>query len=129
MDILSEPVKQSITINGAEILGEGCCLQLDPTIYPVDLVMRTAYWFTDRSYIYMTWDSSEKKLLCINFFNKENGYKPYALALEFLNSLLDQATRKQVELETHEIREIIVKKAFSEILSEKEYTITQKYGD
>lgn len=124
-----EPVEKFEAPIGAEIIGGGCCLHLDTSIYPVDLVMRTAYWFTDRVYIYLTWATVDKRILSVSFRQKNDEIELNTQAYAFLNSLLDQAVRKQVEVETHEIREIIIKKAFSEALSTKDRAITQRYGD
>ncbi len=124
----SEPIKKFAAPEGAEVIGGGDCVRLDTSIYPVDLVMRTAYWFTDRVYIYLAWAVGEKNQLVVNFWQKEDSGDLPTLACEFLNSLLDQAIRKQVETETHEIREIIIKKAFSEALSTKDRATVQQYG-
>lgn len=124
-----EPVEKFEPPEGAEVIGGGESLRLDPSIYPPDLVMRTAYWFTDRVYIYLTWETAEKKALRVYFRQKDEEFGLGALACEFLNSLIDQAVRKQVETETHEIREIIIKKAFSEALPAKDRAIAQRYGD
>lgn len=125
----SEPVEKFEAPEGAEVIGGGSCIRLDPSIYPIDLVMRTAYWFTDRAYIYLAWVTEGKNLLAVNFWQKEDSGDLTTLASEFLNSLLDQAIRKQVEIETHEIREIIIKKAFSEALSTRDRATVQQYGD
>ena len=125
----SEPVEKLDPPVGAEIIGGGACLRLDPSIYPVDLVMRTAYWFTDRVYIYLAWKTPDKGTLSVSFRQKHDEVELNTLAWEFLNSLLDQAVRRQVEAETHEIREIVIKKAFSEALSAKDRVAAQRYGD
>ena len=127
--MFSDSVTKFETQKGAEIIGGGSCLRLDSSIYSPELVMRTAYWFTDRIYIYITRNSADNNLLEVFFRNKEENTDLNHIAHEFLNSLIDQAVRKQVERETHEIREIIVKKAFSEALSAKDQTLMKKLGE
>lgn len=124
-----EPVEKFEAPVGAEIIGRGSCLRLDTSIYPIDLVMRTAYWFTDCVYMYLAWETPDKGVLSVSFRRKKEEVELDTLVYEFLNSLLDQAVRQQVEAETHEIREIIIKKAFSEALSTKDRVTAQLYGD
>lgn len=127
--MLQEPVENFEAQKGVEILGGGSCLRLNSSVYSPELVMRTAYWYTDCAYIYITKDPTDSTFLQIFFRSKKDNLDLNLLAHDFLNSLLDQAVRKQVELETHVIREIIVKKAFSEALSAKEQTLMKKLGE
>lgn len=123
-----DPIEAVPAPDGAEVIGGGSQLRLNSVIYPIDLVMRTAYWFTDLVYIYLEWESQEKQNLIVTFRGKNNELEMRKLVYDFLNSLIDQAVRKQIEIETHEIREIIVRKAFSEALSRKDQNTVQKYG-
>ena len=92
-------------------------VDLNESLYSRDAVLRTAYWFTDRCYLYVTRPSPE--LFRVQF--KPKASKPGTIvetleetAGEFLNSLLDHQLRHDIEAQTGPIRELLVAKAFAE---------------
>src|SRR4051812_48585812 len=92
-------------------------VDLNENVYSRDTVLRTAYWFTDRCYLYIT--RLNPDLFRVQFKPKES--KPGDLvetleetAGEFLNSLLDHQLRHDIESQTGQIRELLVAKAFAE---------------
>jgi len=92
-------------------------IDLNESVYSRDAVLRTAYWFTDRCYLYIARPSPG--LFRVQF--KLKGLKPDVaaetldeIAGEFLNSLLDHQLRHDIESETGHIRELLVAKAFAE---------------
>lgn len=92
-------------------------VDVDESVYSRDAVLRTAYWFTDRCYLYIA--RTGPGLFRVQF-------KPKApksdlvletleeVAGEFLNSLLDHQIRHDIESQTGRIRELLVAKAFAE---------------
>src|SRR6266478_3142974 len=92
-------------------------VDVDESVYSRDAVLRTAYWFTDRCYLYIA--RPGPGLFRVQF-------KPKApksdlvvetldvVAGEFLNSLLDHQLRRDIESETGQIRELLVAKAFAD---------------
>jgi His-Xaa-Ser system protein HxsD len=92
-------------------------VDLNESVYSRDAVLRTAYWFTDRCYLYIARPSP-------GLFRVQ--FKPKApksdlvvetleeVAGEFLNSLLDHQIRHDIESQTGRIRELLVAKAFAE---------------
>jgi His-Xaa-Ser system protein HxsD len=92
-------------------------VDLDESVYSRDAVLRTAYWFTDRCYLYIARPAPGS--LRVNL--KSKALKPdlavetlEEVAGEFLNSLLDHQIRRDIESETGGIRELLVAKAFAE---------------
>ena len=93
-------------------------IDLNESVYSRDAILRTAYWFTDRCYLYIARHGSD--VLRVHF--KLKGLKtPNAVAEtledaagEFLNSLLDHQLRHDIESQTGQIRELLVAKAFAE---------------
>ncbi len=92
-------------------------IDLSETVYSRDAVLRTAYWFTDRCYLYIARPTAG--LFRVQF--KPKGLKTEIvgdtleeIAGEFLNSLLDHQLRHDIESETGQIRELLVAKAFAE---------------
>lgn len=93
-------------------------IDLYESVYSRDAILRTAYWFTDRCYLFITRPGPD--LFRVQF--KTKGLKtpntvPEPLediAGEFLNSLLDHQLRQDIEAQTGQIRELLVAKAFAE---------------
>jgi His-Xaa-Ser system protein HxsD len=92
-------------------------IDLNESLYSREAVLRTAYWFTDRCYLYIA--RPTPGLFRVQF--KPKGLKPELagetleeIAGEFLNSLLDHQLRQDIESETGQIRELLVAKAFAE---------------
>src|SRR5882724_9352319 len=93
-------------------------IDLNESVYSRDAVLRTAYWFTDRCYLYIARHGFD--VLRVHFKPK-GSKKPNAVAEtlediagEFLNSLLDHQLRRDIESQTGQIRELLVAKAFAE---------------
>jgi His-Xaa-Ser system protein HxsD len=92
-------------------------VDLSESVYSRDAVLRTAYWFTDRCYLYIARPSPG--LFRVHF--KPKASKPGTVvetleetAGEFLNALLDHQLRHDIQSETGQIRELLVAKAFAE---------------
>ena len=93
-------------------------LNVDERIYTVSALLRAAYWFTDRTYIFVSKPNE-------NFLRVQIKAKPPTLeapsrlsladiAGEFGNSLLDYQLREVIEERTGKIRELLITKALSE---------------
>jgi len=96
---------------GKDELGVYARVCVDPSLYSQTAIQKTAYWFTDRCYLYLVNRSS---LIEVEFrFKQEKSTDDLkALCGQFLNNLLDQAVRQKVLEETSSIRDTLVKKAF-----------------
>lgn len=86
-------------------------------IYTRDALLRTAYWFTDRCYIFIS--RLGENLFRVQFKAKAPAAEVAAVALEeiageFLNALLDHQVRQDIESETGRVRELLLAKAFAE---------------
>ena len=92
-------------------------VDLNESLYSRDAVLRAAYWFTDRCYLYIT--RPEPDSFRVQFKSKLRKSdlvveKLDEIAGEFLNSLLDHQIRHDIEAQTGRIRELLVAKAFAE---------------
>ena len=92
-------------------------VDLNESVYARDTVLRTAYWFTDRCYLYIARPS--QGLFRVQFKPKAAKTGAVAETLEetageFLNALLDHQLRHDIEAQTGQIRELLVAKAFAE---------------
>ncbi len=92
-------------------------VDVNESVYARDAVLRTAYWFTDRCYLYIT--RTGPGLFRVHFKPKAAKPGPVVetleeIAGEFLNSLLDHQLRHDIEAQTGQIRELLVAKAFAE---------------
>lgn len=106
-------------------LGECLRLQISTRVFPLDVVQRTAYWYTDDYYLFLDM-TSDGNTIFLEFRNKREGEADGLdeVIKRFCNDLIDQVVRKQVKLETKEIEDIIVKRAFSEALSADELVVS-----
>ena len=95
-------------------------VRLDARLYSREALLRTAYWYSSVAYIQVPESSDSAIVVQITLKQHapslENP-KPQSidqLIGEFCNSLLDFELRRQVEVETASIRQLILAKAFSE---------------
>lgn len=87
-------------------------LTIDPSVYSLDAVMRTCYWFTDRCWIFI--EKNENGFFVVSLEGKKPDADLRALAGEFANGLLDHQLRVNINAETQVVRSLIVGKAFAE---------------
>lgn len=78
-------------------------LPIDVLLYDRDVVLRTAYAYTDRAYIWL--EAGEPGVLVVALARKHEGESIEALAGEFLNSLIDFSLRATIARETSAIRD------------------------
>lgn len=80
-------------------------------IYSLTAVMKTAYMFIEKVYIYF--DYEKEKLIRVEFIPKEAKDKDFVKKLvgEFYNELLNQTLRLKIFKETKNIRELILGRA------------------
>ena len=89
-------------------------IELDNKIYSIDAITRTTYKFTDKCYMRM--ESVADNITGVYFTAKiENSDNLEETINDFCNELIDQELRINVEKEFGNIRDAIVKKAFSSI--------------
>jgi His-Xaa-Ser system protein HxsD len=87
-------------------------------VYSVEAVLRTAYWFTDRAYIFIS--KPTEQTLRLHLKTKPPTLEcPHQgtikeVAGEFSNALLDNQLRESIEQRTGKIRELLVMKAVAE---------------
>jgi His-Xaa-Ser system protein HxsD len=93
-------------------------IEIHDEIYSRDAVLRTAYWFTDRSYVFITRSADAKFLVAIKAkpatLDNPAPESAELVAGEFCNALLENQLRQDIEVKTGRIRELIVAKAFAE---------------
>lgn len=89
---------------------------VDKALYDSETVLKTAHKFTDRCYIKVNQGDNQ---IVISFKLKEDSNLILGnIVDEFFNELIDQKIRAIVQKECGQIREQIVKKAFSTISQE-----------
>ena len=103
----------------ADILGNFARIELDLNVYTLKTIYKTAYWLTEKSYIYLSQDNKKKIILEIR---PKGDYKKIPLdnlVGEFCNGLIDFRVRETVLKETKPIREALLTKAFTENINTK----------
>ena len=93
-------------------------LTVDGRVYSVAALLRTAYWFTDRAYLFVSKPGEHS--LRVHIKTKPPTLESPAkhsltdIAGEFGNALLDHQLREEIEERTGKIRELLVLKALGE---------------
>lgn len=87
----------------------------DERVYGRTAILRTAYWFTDRAYVFIA--KRDEHMLLVEITPKPatlDAPIPPALSVlagEFSNQLLDYQLREEIEERTGSIRELLITKA------------------
>jgi len=95
------------------VLDDRVALEVDTTIYGQEAVLRAAYKFTDRCYVFIEGDKIRAGSLIVALTPKAS-LSVGALIGEFCNELLDQQVRESLSREFGDIRTLIVAQAFAE---------------
>ncbi len=84
-------------------------IDVDLTIYPLEVVQRTAHAFSGRCFVVL-----ERRGRMLQVQLTPRGDDAADLAARFNNALLDQSLRMAIAEETRAIRELLVAQAFAE---------------
>lgn len=103
--------------SGTDELGVYARVRVDPKVYSEYAILKTAYWFTDQYYLFIS--KSLDGDFSVEFRNKTGDSLDALKAAcgEFWNGVLDQEVRQKVLQETASVRDTLVKKAFFEAKS------------
>ncbi len=107
-------------LQSEEYSDSSATIYLDPRIYSKEAVLKACYWATGTAYIQIPESPDNRLVIQIELQQKVPTLanpKPGTIqqfVKEFCNSLLDFELRRQVEVETAQVRQLIVAKAFSE---------------
>jgi len=96
--------------------GNCATVTIDPEVYSDAAIFKTAYWFTDRYYVFLDKLPDGKCLVEMRAMH-EGGAALQVACADFCNSLVDFRVRDIVARETTGIREALVTKAFLEGMS------------
>jgi His-Xaa-Ser system protein HxsD len=88
-------------------------LHVDEAIYNRTTVLRAAYWFTDRCYLFVT--RSNPGILDVHIRPKDTNDDIASISGEFENSLLEYELRRLIQDESGKIRELLVAKAVNAV--------------
>ncbi len=96
---------------GSDELGTYARVCVDPDLYTLTSIFKTAYWFTDQCYLYLAKRTSMVEVE-FRLHSGDSVDELKKVCGQFLNNLLDQSVRQQVLEETSGIRDTLLKKAF-----------------
>lgn len=119
---------ESLTVRGEDELGTYEILKVPCEIYPLPIILKAAYWFTDRVYLQIRRSASKQDCFEVLFRSKDlqSSASLKQIVGDFCNSLIDQSIREIISAETHDIQSVIVKRAFAEALSPEESRLTER---
>src|SRR5471030_1729315 len=91
--------------SGSDSLGVYVRVSVDPKVFSETAILKTAYWFTDQYYLYLS-NNRATELLDVEFRLKQGDdiAKLKVACGEFCNAMLDQAVRQRVLDETAPVR-------------------------
>ena len=87
-------------------------VSIDGSVYDLDVVLRASYRLTDRFYVFVS--RAEGGRLVVALTPKANTPPNLDPRGELSNTLIDEAVRRRVRIETSAIREHIVRCALAE---------------
>jgi len=96
---------------GQDELGSYARVCIDPNLYTLTAIFKTAYWFTDKYYLFLANRSSIVEVE-LRLKQGDSSDELKKICGQFLNNLLDQSVRQRVLEETSGIRDTLLKKAF-----------------
>ena len=99
-------------------------LKFKEELYPKEAIMKAAYHFLDRCYIYVDLENRE----FVVKLTPKNETAGSGIEHDFENELLAQTVRYQVYTQTHVIREILMARAMSSTITGS-YTEYEKSQD
>jgi His-Xaa-Ser system protein HxsD len=97
-------------------LGTIACLSVNTSVYSKTAVFKTAYWYTERCYLFLSKPLDLPDTIQVEIRPKSTVSKDELIAMcrEFANNLIDQQVRQEVIAETGSVRDALIKKAFFE---------------
>lgn len=99
-----------INTNDSTQKSNGIQFNVNEKVYPVSVIMKTCYLFTDKYYVYL--DYTEEHVIKVDLKAKEETQlQNRNVSGEFHNELLNQALRLKVSHETKNLRELIFARA------------------
>jgi His-Xaa-Ser system protein HxsD len=99
----------SFTVDG---LGQSVIVEIDATLFDKAAIFKTAYWGTERAFLYLTQDKAAGLIYAELRPKKPDATDLETVAREFCNALIDQQTRQIVLQETAVERDVLLTKAF-----------------
>jgi His-Xaa-Ser system protein HxsD len=100
-------------------LGDFVILEIDSAVFPPSVVLKAAYWLTDRFYLYI--DQSGAGALRVEIRQRKDTPQDALLlaGADLCNKIVDFSVRAKVDQETRPIREALVSAAFAEGLKSR----------
>jgi His-Xaa-Ser system protein HxsD len=100
---------------GEDVLGAFVQVDVDTAVYSETAVLKTAYWFTDSHYLFLS-RLPGGTVLTVELRQKQATSLAdlQAACGEFANRLLDAEVRQRVLAETSTVRDTLIRKAFFE---------------
>jgi His-Xaa-Ser system protein HxsD len=98
-----------------DVLGStALSIRVDGSVYSVKAIARAAFRFSDRAACLLAHDDESHDVVWATFLAKQGSVDLQSLAKEFLDELLDQKLRQDLESSFHDVRLIITAQAFAE---------------
>lgn len=98
-----------------EVLGKNAVnIRLDQTIYPAIAIAKAAFRYADRVACLLGSEQDDSDSLCCLMISKHESTDLREVVISFMDELLDQKIRMQLEEQFHDVRLLITAQAFAE---------------
>ena len=95
-------------------------INLSKDLYPKSVILKSAYVFTDRAYVFIQQDDNN---YVISITSKD--HNNHIVEEEFKNELLSQAVRHEVYEQTKDIRKLIISRALASTILDNDNTVLE----
>ncbi len=103
---------------GTDELGVYAWIRVDPSVFSQIAVLKTAYWFSERFYLYLARTTDGALLVELRHkISPSTSNELTSACREFCNSVIDHEVRQQVLYETSAVRDSLIRKAFFDVQS------------
>lgn len=109
---VSTPARGAGFSFSSDELGQSVVVEIDVTLFDSAAVFKTAYWGTERAFLYLTQDKAAGLIFVELRPKTPEATDLETVAREFCNALIDQQTRQIVLRETAAERDTLLSKAF-----------------
>lgn len=92
-----------------EAIGGFFQINLDPELYPLDVITSAAYSYLDKAYIFLSGDKNKE--IIVNLKPKNETFNKEKITLEFSEALLNYLEYKNNYNNNKEIRQMILQRA------------------
>lgn len=111
---MQQPTRSRVDVPWT-IRAEGAILEIQEAVFSRNAILRAAYKYTDRAYVYVFHPEGRRDVFAVILTSRNEAADSTEVLLgEFMNELVDQQVREQLSAAYGSIRALIVAQALAE---------------